>query len=276
MTNAQSNGSWSHALFWSDPLFFFLNFAIPKKLTGSIILYPNENILEFLPLHRPLRSLVRARCCYASLQPPSTPWLVLGDLRVSSRCRSATVAAAELRCVALHPTHLCAALRRVKTKGGLGWMPQAPFRRSFIAPEQHHLESFGGSSRYQVPRCMGFEKNLSSSLELFLGEQMRMVPCVRMPIALRTCGNPSGPSRRAVVVCRCCAHVDLRGNIQDAADAARRTAFRPDKRKWNGKACVRTMTRRSRILREQLDPSEGPLGPLRCRARGGNIYYSDT
>lgn len=62
-------------------------------------------------------------------------------------------------------------------------MPQAPFRRSFIAPEQHHLESFGGSSRYQVPRCMGFEKNVSSSLELFLGEQMRMVPCVRRPIA---------------------------------------------------------------------------------------------
>lgn len=114
-------------------------------------------------------------------------------------------------------------------------MPQAPFRRSFIAPEQHHLESFGGSSRYQVPRCMGFEKNVSSSLELFLGEQMRMVPCVRRPIALRTCGNPSGPSRRAaaaaVVVWRGCAHVDLRGTIQDAADAARRTAFRPDKRK---------------------------------------------
>lgn len=31
---------------------------------------------------------------------------------------------------------------------------------------------------------MGFEKNVSSGLELFLGEQMRMLPCARRPIAL--------------------------------------------------------------------------------------------
>lgn len=44
-------------------------------------------------------------------------------------------------------------------------------------------------------------------------------------------------------------------NIQDA-DAARRTMFRPDKRKRNGEACARTMARRPRIRREQLDPGE--------------------
>lgn len=114
-------------------------------------------------------------------------------------------------------------------------MPQAPFRRAFIAPEQHHLESFGGSSWYQVPRCMGFEKNVSSSLELFLGEQMRMVPCVRRPIA-QDVWKPERARRRAAAAAVCvCVGVAARTliygcNIQDA-DAARCTMFRPDKRK---------------------------------------------
>lgn len=66
-------------------------------------------------------------------------------------------------------------------------------RRLLYSPQQHHLQSFGVS--VSGTKMRGFRKNVSSGLDLFLGEQTGMCECEAA--YSETGRNPSGPARRA-------------------------------------------------------------------------------
>lgn len=160
MTNAQSNGSWSHALFWSYPLFFFLKFCHPQEADGkhyslSKWKHPWVPPSASSPAVACARSLL-LRVASAPLHPLVSPRGSPGLLAVQ-KCHSCGRWVA-LRCVASHSP-----LRCVEASENQGWTrvnAASPVPALFYSPRATPFRELWGVFSVSGTKMHGFRKKM--------------------------------------------------------------------------------------------------------------------